>query len=151
MSFRGGALVGAVAAILGAAPVQAAESRGLPAKVRAVLLKDARSVAASWKDGSPHDIQAVLTTERPARQLIEITTGSRQLTPRPAGGTARIYLIAMEGSFSEPVTGLRRACQLLFLVLRVSVSTEQTLPLPRWSHTYPDLAKLGRPVLLAAG
>lgn len=121
----------------------------IPGKVRAVLLKDARSVAANLKDGKPYDIQAVLTTERRARQVVAVTSESRDRTPLSGGGR-RIYFIVMKGIFNVTCHGAGGCRSAPVAMLRVSVATNELTASITWSNKYPNLKALGVPVLLAA-
>ena len=110
----------------------------IPAKLRAGLLRTARSYAFISKERHPYDIRAVLTTNEAARSLAGRGT---------KGGDEAVYLIAMRGSFHLhcfghpcPVSGPVMEIEVLISAGHVGFYgiTEQ----------YPNLESLGTPVPL---
>lgn len=122
-----------------------------PATVRAELLKDARSLAARHKEPRPYDIQAVLTTERRARQLEDAARPGHE---RVFGGDTAVYFIAMKGRFTfvcEKAPGTHPSCQRTpVLMAMVSVATKKVLVSTEWGEQYPNLNALGTPVRLGS-
>ena len=127
---------------------------GIPAKVRAALLKDAKSMAASAgrRRAHPYDIQAVLTTEAKARTLDE----GRNETLLTVG-SGSVYVVAMRGTFrviceggpcpANLAPGNRRTYPVLMFWVPVS-TMEVAGPDSDVFTGYPNLASAGVPVRL---
>ena len=116
---------------------------GIPAKVRSKLLEDVRSVVRKDHLVRAFDIKAVTTTEERVLQL--------EGQSIPAGFTDRnVYFVAarVQGYCHGP-----GPCEAGADVIELTVSVTKPSPRPvehAYAESYPDLNKLGVPVLLAA-
>ena len=123
---------------------------GIPAKVRAELLKAAKREAAGHPYGGRHlsDIQAVRTTEAQAERLEEEV---RQLpSPEPPLESRSVYVVAMKGSFlprCKGGSGHHTCAGATVFVLFVSASTRHVIR-GETGHAYPNLESAGAPVPL---
>lgn len=142
-------VVALVALLAFCANASANEEPGIPAKVRAQLLNDAKHEAARppLDDHNPVDVQAVLTTEAKALGLenksrnLDLSCGSC--------GTGKIYLVAMLLPDCKGAPGALPTCPVPPPVFTFWVSPS-TMKVSRAARTssYPNLASAGVPVPL---
>ena len=122
---------------------------GIPAKVRAALLKHAKCFADRYRERHPYDIQAVLTTDAKAQKLDEARNGSLKTTHE------KVYVVAMRGTFRVKCKGgpcpawvaPRGRRSFAVLVAWVSASTMKPLGSDVFI-SYPSLASAGTPIRL---
>jgi len=136
-------------AIAGGPEISAAE--------RATLLKEARSLAASYGGSTPYDIEAVLTTTVKAQRLLSPGASMPACESSRSCATWPIYVVAMRGHFdchscSMPPGGKVGTSKFLTYVIPAKK------PPPRiWSFAsgqsaaYPNLKTIGSPVTLYRG
>jgi hypothetical protein len=138
-------------------PVRLKPQHGMPADVRANLLRAAGQYARELGDSAPADIRAVLTTEAKLDGLLHREPG-RSATGEP------VYVAAMRGDFNsiceggpaleggaEPGPhGVEEAggCSGSGSVLELSIVPREAPYYSRISDEYPDLAALGVPLPL---
>ena len=137
--------------LLGLCGSASAKEAGIPAAVRAALLKDAKRQAARLPSGERHpvDIQAVLTTEAKA-SMLENESAHTDLSCGGCG-TSEVYLVAMIGHSPTDCKGAPGgalpSCSAHPPVFMFWVSPS-TLKVSRGERasSYPNLTSAGVPV-----
>ena len=133
-------------------PVSLKRQASPPASVRAALLATARAFTREYehgKDEQPRNVRAVLTTW----SGIGLLVGEPQTSVPWHDAGQPVYAIAMEGSFEHPKCRNLYACPRKVgpvLVVEVGFGTgTDSYPSAKVLPRYPDLASLGRTVLLS--